>query len=251
MRMSVRQTVGAIRVSALERVRGPTPDSRFVIFGTGRSGSQLLVDLVGQHPDVICDGELLAQPQRFPLGVVRLAADGAARRGARSHGFKLLAYQLRALSRPGHDLLGRLHETGTRLVHIDRSDALRRALSNMSARRTGWHRRTSARHEHEPFHVDPGELAGELGWFEKQHAIETEALGSLPRLALMYEPDLQQRAAHQATADRLFEWIGVRSVPVETRLQKLLPHALDEVVSNPTEMKAWLRRSPWSHLVDK
>jgi len=210
----------------------------------------LLVDLARQHPDVVCDDELLATPPRFPLAVVRLSAERAARRGAVAHGFKLLAYQLAALPNPGRKLIACLHETGTRLVHIDRADALRRALSNMSGRRAALHRRAGLPHEYEPFHADPVELGGELGWFEKQRKIEEEALAALPRLELVYERDLGAPAAHQATANRLFAWIGLGSAPVEAGLQKLLPHALDEIVSNAAEVEGWLRSSRWADLVD-
>ena len=32
---------------------------RFVLFGQGRTGSKLLVELLHSHPDIHCDGEVL------------------------------------------------------------------------------------------------------------------------------------------------------------------------------------------------
>ena len=37
---------------------GSVPSIRFVIYGQGRSGSSVLLDLIGSHPDVYCESEI-------------------------------------------------------------------------------------------------------------------------------------------------------------------------------------------------
>ena len=39
-------------------MRGKLPETRFVVFGLGRSGSTLLCDLLDGHSAIQCDGEL-------------------------------------------------------------------------------------------------------------------------------------------------------------------------------------------------
>lgn len=103
-------------------------------------------------------------------------------------------------------------------------------------------------YDYQLFLAPPDELETELRWFDGQRAIEEQALGDLPRLELVYERDLESPAAHETTADRVFEWIGLPSVKVEARLQKLLPQRLDEVVANAAALETWLRGSEWAHL---
>ena len=44
--------------------------NRFVIFAQGRSGSTALRSLLTNHPEVICEGELLASGKFWPIDFV-------------------------------------------------------------------------------------------------------------------------------------------------------------------------------------
>ena len=44
-----------------------SPRIRFVIYGQGRSGSSVLLDLIGSHPDVYCESEIRSRSRLLPL----------------------------------------------------------------------------------------------------------------------------------------------------------------------------------------
>src|SRR5690606_22640270 len=70
------------------------PAARFVIVCLPRSGSELLVDLLGQLPGVTCDGELLQEPVLRPVRFLEGRARLGRLRGARAWGCKLLVQHL-------------------------------------------------------------------------------------------------------------------------------------------------------------
>ena len=63
-----------------------------------------------------------------------------------------------------------------------------------------------------------------------------ECLKDLPHLHLSYEADLLPPERHQATADRLFEWIEVGTAPVAARNRKILPDDPRATIANYDEV---------------
>jgi len=72
----------------------PAPDiGRLCVLTSGRTGSELLVELLDSHPLMRCEGEIFTDPQRYPMPFVRGRMRAAARIGAKAYGFKFI---------PGH-----------------------------------------------------------------------------------------------------------------------------------------------------
>lgn len=224
----------------------------FVVVTRGRTGSTLLMSLLDSNPAVIGARELLARRRLLPVRYVTgyLAMAGRARPETTVAGFKVLAYQLRRIQRGRHlpRLVPGLHASGWKVVHLVRRDALRVALSNAAARQTQFHHHGMV--EHEPFAVDLGMVEQFLDGAATAEATEQEILGGVPHLVVTYEDDLERAECHQATADRVFAYIGVPTAPVQTTHVKSLPARIEDTVTNYDELCAALRGTPYERYLD-
>ena len=114
------------------------PANKFVIFGRGRSGSTLLVNLLNNHNKIHCDGEIMHDHLLFPRLYIDLSAS---RYQSRVYGFKLLSYQLKDVQQiydPEKFLLS-LYESGYKFIYLTRRNLLAHALSNINARQKKFH----------------------------------------------------------------------------------------------------------------
>lgn len=219
------------------------PDRRFVIFAQGRSGSTLLADLLNSHPRIFCADEPLTWKRRDP---VRYAAACSIGHRGDTYGFKVKIYQLTDAQRvdPG-TFLRTMAEQDWRIVHLQRRNVLRQALSSMVAeQRARYHSVDGARLE--PVHVDPEALLTRTRAREEYCTGEAEALRGLDHLSLVYEQDLLEPDRQQATASRAFEFLGLEDVRVTTILQKIGSRSLDRDVANADEVRGVLLASEFA-----
>lgn len=218
-----------------------SPRIKFFVFGSGRSGSTLLVDLLDSHPRIQCEGELLSRRMLLPDHFIRCRA---ALSRQEAYGFKLLCYHLTMV----HKKLGlrtfvtHLVNSGYKVVYLNRRNAFRRALSNLYARhrdqfhsRQGGHTAPIA-----PMRVDLDELLGWMEGIENTVELERDVLRGLPHVQLIYEDDLKQPACQQPAIDRITEYLGLPSMPVTTELKKATPRELSRFVANYEEVVAFV-----------
>jgi LPS sulfotransferase NodH len=257
------QIFSGIRYQAQFHVKSPSVREhrpRFLIFSRGRSGSSLLVDLLNQLPEVHCDGELLHYRVIFPRLFIRCCQFLAP---TRAYGFKLLTYQLPGVRRgtvlvisppkPVKTLsdLGlffqRLNKAGYQIIYLKRSNLFRQVLSPMYAGQRGqWHRRTAdATGETEPVTLDVKELYYRLIEAERLALYEEAALAELDFLELVYERDLQRPDAHQSTVNRVAQYLGVSSAPVEAGFARIIGDDLTTHISNYDEVVQFISGTPY------
>lgn len=104
------------------------PSIRFVIYGQGRSGSSLLLDLIGSHPEVYCESEIfhrkvagrLVNPWDYLLARADLAPKPV-------YGCKMKIYQVtedQGIEDP-HRFMLDLHAAGWKVVHLVREGGSR------------------------------------------------------------------------------------------------------------------------------
>jgi LPS sulfotransferase NodH len=125
------------------------PQTHFVVFGTGRSGSTLLADILNLHPQITCDREIfhrLATHRNRWQNLLRRVAPrlfiasrqrAALQRSGRSiYGFllhtKLGAEQVRQPER----LLQQLQRSGRQIIWLRRRDLFRQIISAQIANST-------------------------------------------------------------------------------------------------------------------
>lgn len=209
------------------------PPARFVIVTPGRSGSELLADLLNSHPNIVCEAEILhdrvARPERFVAGRSAKAGLG----GARAYGFKIhcghFGYQA-LREQPAY--LAALAASGAQLIFLRRENLLAQAVSSTIASRTRWHWRRQDRGAFTALELDPVEVLMMTYLFEESDQFLTELLSGLPHLTLNYERDLVDSTAQQATVDRICARLGLPSAAASSEHVRFTPLRLSDSVAN-------------------
>ncbi len=217
-----------------------SPATRFVVLTPGRAGSQLVADLLNQHSRVLCLGELLSHMWVPTLRSAHIYLRGRmAMSGQPVWGFRLKWLHL--IEHQRLDAAGFLHErvqSGWRLIWARRRNLAHQALSYLIAeQRRRWYDREPVTDAERRFTIDPARfrrtLARQARWRDKANAI----MKHLPHEEVVYEDDLLLEARHQATADRLFAYLGVAPVAVKARLVKTAPAELSALIANADELR--------------
>ena len=220
------------------------PSNKFVIFGRGRSGSTLLVNLLTNQNQIHCDNEILHDRLLFP----RIYIDLCASRCQYSvYGFKLLSYQVRDVQpifKPEKFLLS-LYENGYKFIYLTRSNLVDHALSNINAKlkQKFHHRSDEGKLEYKPIKVKIEEVFHRIQFSEELEKYEKKLLKSIPHLSLTYEDNLLHSECHQKTVDQILELFNLPSKPVKTNLVKLMPLELSEMVENYEELTLSIKKS--------
>jgi hypothetical protein len=221
-----------------------------VIFAQGRSGSTLLADLLNSHPLVYCADEILTWKRANPASYAAACSVG---HRCDTYGFKVKIYQLteaQELSKPG-ELLRELSDQGWILLHLQRRNVLRQALSSMVAGQRRVYHQSLGSGGLPPVPIDPAELLRQTAQRLRYCEQEAEALDGLAFEAFVYEDDLLRPECHQATADRAFAYLGIDGVPVKTQLRKIADRPLEEVVANADEVSTAVAASPFADLLQQ
>lgn len=229
-------------------VRPDDPAQRFVIFSRGRSGTTLLVNLVGHNPDVYCDGEILRHWKYFPEAyVLKRMRDAQSKWPFKAYGFKLLSYQLDEVLhlRRERAMAEWLQRNGFRMIYVLRRNLLRLAFSNIWARHYGFHSAKNRAERHPdkartPIVVEQEDLMWWLHGLTRKYRDERAFLDGSPHLEIVYEDDLAEPEQWEPTMNRFFDYIGVDRAPVETTFKRTTPETLDQIVANHEDVRAWL-----------
>lgn len=213
------------------------PKKKFIIFGQGRTGSTLLVDLLNSSPSVYCDEELLFyklhSPARYVEGKSLLSK-------APVYGFKAKIYQLSDVQQADPRLfIRRLHRTGWTIIHIERENLLRHSLSAVLAEQRQMYKATDdidLRGRRSKEHIPIELLIGEMQQRERYRRQEAAVLQDIPHLHISYEADLADARRQQQSLNRIFEALGVPAVEVHTNLRRINSSVLRDDVSNYDEL---------------
>ncbi len=229
------------------------PAARFVVLAEARSGSSLLCSLLDSHPHIRCEGEILRHrhPRLDPLVFLDGHAARARLKGAQAYGFKLLAspdwWNQKALA---HEDIPRLVEHGFVVVGLRRRDMLAKAVSWLHAKTLGqWRWRELDDDARSTITVTADELYEALERVEVADRIQQDVASEFASLSLVYEDDLVDAAAQQATAARIAELLGLPPAPVRSELKKTAPPRLADRVANPDVVVQALESSAWADLV--
>ncbi|MGH9123994.1 MAG: hypothetical protein ACRDZ8_04610, partial [Acidimicrobiales bacterium] len=209
------------------------PPARFVIVTPGRSGSELLTDLLNSHPQITCDAEILrdrtARPELFVAG--RAAKAGLS--GARAYGFKIhcghFGYQF-LREHPGY--LRQAAATGATLLFLRRRNLLAQAVSSTIARQTRWHWRKQDAPVFTAPELDPVEILMMAYLFEESDAYLASLLSPLPHDTYVYESDLLEPARQRATVQQICAGLGVDEAPTRSDHVRFTPPALADTIAN-------------------
>lgn len=220
------------------------PTTKFVIFGTGRSGSTLLVDMLRSNPQIHCDNELFHRKLFNPISFVERRSrmfDTAA------YGFKCLTYQIyEVLGYTDHKkFICDLHALGYKIIYLQRKDTLMQALSNIYARhRNVFHARANA-HADEviKINVDLDVLDDWMQRLDAQKRFERTLLQDIPHLNISYEKDLKTAENHGAATKKICDFLEVANAVSNPSLRKFSPTRLEDYIENLSELRNHLSQT--------
>lgn len=198
---------------------------KFIVFGPGRCGSEMLVSILNQHPSVTCRSELLCDnPLNLPLWDDTTAT-----------GFKCLythvhpAYNTLAGSIFRDELI---EDTEIRIVHLARRDKTAQGISEIvSNKLRKWHRQFGDDFELESTYIDPDELKNNIQFHLDNEAFFRSELAKHKWLEVFYE-DLVE----DFTIPEVWSFIGVDKGDFQPLTKKYVNKPLNELVTNWKEL---------------
>lgn len=231
---------GWVSARAILRPRGHPP-GKFVVFGQGRSGSSLLLDLVGSHPEVYCEAEIFHGGAHSKLiSPWRYLNSRAALSPRSTYGCQLKIYQMTD-DQGIEDVRGFLIDmldAGWKIVFLTRKDLFRKALSLVVAEARGqFLDLKSGKPSLGSMRIDPNrllEVMRERGAADEE---ERRVLSGLPHLTVVYEEDLLDGTHHQTTCDRVLAFLGLDPVSVETEFRRTSRDRFRDYVENFDEIR--------------
>jgi hypothetical protein len=241
----------AAATRALTRKGGRRDGPEFVIFGRGRSGSTMLVEMLDGHPDIACLGEILRYRALAPLFYLDNCLSGLA---APVRGFKLLSYQVRTSCGPSarSRIRERLIDGGVKVLHIRRENLFGHAVSNIYAARRGAYHSTDARAgRHRRIRIEPQELLAWMRGSEDLLRFEEHFLAGMPRHDIVYERDLEPPAARAAAHAGVTDFLGVARGSFGVRLEPVTPRDYRMLILNYGEVEAGLRGTPYAQFLPR
>jgi len=230
-----------------------TPEKKFVIFTSGRSGSTLLVDLLNSSPEIQCDDELLKRRVAFPISLVKSFEHQSLKN---IYGFKLLSYQLLNVQtgiKDKQDFLDKLiHQEGYQLIHLSRENKAKQALSIIYAFYRGqWHNQQGSKQkEAKRFELNPATYLHFLEELKILETFEQKMVGNYDHLSLTYEQDLRQPAQYEKSMERVSAYLGVDIAQPETNLERVTPSKLSDMISNQDALIQAVRDSQFEEYVE-
>jgi hypothetical protein len=215
----------------------------FAIMSMGRTGSTLLVDLLGSHPQIECRGELInpmmGMFKDHPGLPLREFLDGHAYQTTRPiRGFKMPVNWI--LYYPG--ILEEFRRDAYRIVRLRRDDALEHFLSvKLAKRNANWGSDRS--YDVERVTIPPWEWLNFVGM---RHALEDAMdrfCAGLETLRVTYEEILQE-TTHAA----ILEFLGADRRTLTTTTVRGRTRPTPEVVENYDALVRFFAASPYAPL---
>ncbi|MEM6257241.1 MAG: hypothetical protein AAGI37_02875 [Planctomycetota bacterium] len=226
--------------------------ARMVIFGQGRSGSTLLESLVCSTGYFHKNGELLnvdrgeiRDPARYLRGLSKRKAD-------ENLVFHFKIYQLtRDRKRPidPSGFLNGLYKDGWKIIYLLRRNKVRHALSNIVAESSDTYHKFDDKKANLSLRIDCNDLVKKVAERFEFEEGERGVLRGLPYHEVIYEDDLENSDAHQATINRILDFVSLKHRNVETKLRKANTQPLDALIANYDEFLECLREHGWEHFV--
>ena len=240
---------------------------RAVILTTRRSGSTFLVECLRSHPEIECASEILngqpddpvpafRGPWRYVRKWSRIARTGAwmparwldayYRRGsAKVRCFKAMYEQL---TRP-FALRYVVKNEDIRVIHLRRHNLLKAHISALLMNKRA-ELQATAPTEAVWIHVDPARAIRSMRKARARYERFDRAFARHQRLQVAYESLFDGKYLDADTCRRVCDFLGVAQHRMESRIVKLNPESLRDMVTNYDELAAEVSRTEFADLLD-
>ncbi|WP_158505844.1 sulfotransferase domain-containing protein [Geminocystis sp. NIES-3708] len=229
------------------------PDKKFIIFAQGRTGSTLLYELLNSHPQVFCDKEIFWD--NFPKFIFpKLYAQGLAIKSKHQvYGFHVKIHQLTMIQKlNAKKFLTELSSQGWKIIFLTRNNLLKQAISRIIARqRNQWFDRKENPLSQLNFVINCDDLLEKIKEQETLQYQEKKIIQDLSHLPIFYERDLIKKEKHQYTLNRIFDFLDIPSMSVNSTLVKTTPEYLSSFISNYQEIKNIINQTRYAKFLDE
>jgi len=219
----------------------------FCLISHGRSGSTLFFDLLSRCPMFSGDydpalAELLSRPSFAPAVYI----DAMRRKlGGELWGFHLKLHgHLSMIYGMSEDsqrrFLVELHNRGFKFVHLERTNVFAVAASIFVAAERALWQTNSNQIPRAKIYICPRRFYRCLVTTRERISLERRLLSHFDYLPLVYEADLLDPTAHQATIDRFADFIGIQSFEPQSSLQRLGSKRFQDSIENWEEIESFL-----------
>jgi len=226
---------------------------RVVLFAQGRTGSTLLEDLICSTGHFKRNGELLNVNKGeilFPLpfieGMSKRESDG-------NFIFHVKLYQLnRDRRRPvdAADFINNLYENGWKVIYLHRRNKVKHALSNFIAKERSSFHKTDDTKENLELHIDTESFVKVVTDRDNFVEAEREILNDKDHLEIVYEEDLEKSANHQATVDKVMDYLDLERREVQTDYKKVIKAPPEELIVNYDELVERIKGNGWGNYLE-
>ncbi len=252
--------------SRVARKSTPQPAAgltRFVIVGTARTGSTMLISLINAHSQALTLGEIFRSPDAIGWDIPAYAqiADKSAFTLYRSDPLRFLRQEIYREWKPGQKAMGfkifYYHarqapfsavwdylqtETDIRVLHIKRRNVLAQYLSLQRAHLTNQWSGRNSNGETEPMFLSTEECRRHFLWLRAQEAETDTFFAHHPLLEVEYEALVADRAGQMA---KVQDFLGLerQDLTPGTRQQRRRP--LSAEIANFDALKAEFAGTEW------
>lgn len=242
---------------------GPVPA---VILTTQRTGSTFLVECLRSHPEIFVSGEILngmpdrpGPSYRGPFKQVVKVAN-MIRRGAWYPPFRLGRFysgqdgkvrifkaMYNQLARP-FALSFLQGVEGLRVIHLSRHNLLKVHVSTLLMPKR---RQLQAVAPTEPvwIRVDPNKAIARMRQARASFQKFDDAFARKARLHIHYEDLVDGPRLQPATGERICEFLGVSQLPMRSRLIKMNPESLRDMVTNYDELADAISKTEFADML--
>jgi len=240
---------------------------RAIILTTQRSGSTFLVECLRSHPDVQCAGEILNGQPDDPIAayrgpfkqavkMLRILRSGAWRPANRMEEYfsggsakvRCFKAMYNQLQRP-FALTYLQQQEDLRVIHLRRRNTLkvqvstllmpkRKKLQAMGPTPTIW------------IKVDPERAIERMRQAQARYDHFERAFARHARLQVHYEELFDGEHLNAETGRRICDFLGVAQHPMKSRLTKLNPESLRDMVTNYDELATAVSRTEFADLLE-
>lgn len=202
----------------------------------------MLVRLLGQHPEIHCEGEIFRRPQREEWEAKLAELEQGTTRWC---GFKMFYYHA---SKDGGALWRRLQDDeGLPVVHLQRRNILRTATSRKLATLSDeWvSTKDGSGGEKQRVRFEPRELRADFQTTRSQEKDFAARFAGHPVTTVEYE---DFAADPFGTCARITAMLGIQDLPAEAevRTKKQNPEPLEELIENYDELAAHFADTRWA-----
>ena len=244
-----------------------TGRTRAVILTTQRTGSTFLVECLDSHPQVECASEILIGAADRPspeyrgrfkrvAKIARVFRSGAWRPSHRMERFytegtapvRVFKVMYNQLAHPVASRYLQQHEE-IRVLHLRRHNLLKVHVSKLLMPKRA---RVQV---FEPvaavqIHVDPAEAIASMQAARALYSRYDEFFARHPRLPIAYEELIDGNQLQADTAAKVCDFLGIELQAMHSRIVKLNPESLREMVTNYDELADAVRRSEFADLLE-